>query len=308
MRNLCAIAVLTASLFAANVASADIQLYKGESMQSAGITLGSWGSGMAVEAGERAYMGTRAIKIISQGLHEGGSIQFKKPVELINSSVNDSDYLQFVVGLTVVKADVLRGNTPGLGTKSPAGSSYSPGGYSPQEFDVPTRPKVSTVRVVLESVDGKTTEATCGVPENDDQGWYKISIPFKALGLKAGDSFKLSKILMFTDIYDTMFVGEIGTIRDDSPIIINTAGDDQVIAAYDNVIFQAEADGGAATLHYSWNFGDQDPSGEDASGSLVSHQYKKGTGDGFYTVKLTVSDVWGVKKPVSTTLKIVVND
>jgi hypothetical protein len=184
----------------------------------------------------------------------------------------------------------------------PGGSSrYYSGG---QEFDVPSRPKVNRVRVVLESAGGRSVEATAEVPTARDEGWYKIAVPFKVLGLKEGDSFPVSRILVFTDVPDTIFVGQIGTVRDDTPITAY-AGEDQVVAVYDTVTLRAEAEGGASLLRYSWNFGDRDPNGEDASGIMVNHKFSKG---GDFTVKLTVSDVWGLKKPVVETIKITVND
>lgn len=286
--------------------SADIELFKGDPIRVAGLTLSGWGSGTAMEASDKVFTGTRCIKIVSQGLHEGGCLIYKNPIEIISGTVDDSDYLQFILGFTQMVREGT--NTPvgpgvpgGLsGGPSPRGSYYS----GSQEFEIPSRPKVNEIRVVLQSDDGRTVEVTQDVPTARDEGWYKIAIPFKVLGLKQGESFRVTRILIFTDVPDTIFLGQISTMKDDTPITVY-AGEDQVVAIYDTVTIRAEAEGGANMLRYSWNFGDRDPDGEDASGIMMSHKYTRG---GDFTITLTVSDLWGIKKPAVKKIKITVND
>ena len=304
MRNLCAIALILAAALSGTVARGEVLVFKGDAAPDAGITIGGWGSGAALESSERVYVGSRSVKITTEGLHEGGSIAFKNPIELLADPVDDNDYLQFVLAFTtIVRGPGMGSSGPGFGATSVPGLP-TPGSYYYHEFEIPSRPKVNTIRVVMESVDGRGVEATVDVPGSEEAGWYKISVPFKVLGFKQGESFRVSRICIFSDVADTFYLGEIGTVRDSTPITAQ-AGDDQVVAVYDTVTFPGEAEGGASMLRYSWNFGDRDPDGEDATGQLVTHKYTKG---GDFTVKLTVSDVWGIKKPAVATVAVSVND
>jgi hypothetical protein len=187
---------------------------------------------------------------------------------------------------------------PGAGSSMPTISSDY------DDSDTQLKPKATQVRVVIETPDDRSEEATQPMPDRDEEGWYKVSVPFKSLHFKTGESFPISRILIFTDVPDTFYLGEIITVRDDTPIIVNDI-DDQVIAIYDTVTFRADAEGGASTLRYEWNFGDKSPDGVDATGGIVNHQYMK---SGDFKVVLTVSDALGVKKPVKTQCTISVND
>jgi hypothetical protein len=255
------------------------------------------------------FEGSRSIKVQTQGLHEGGRIEYKTPMELVEPTVDANEYLQFVLSFaTYVRADVASFIGPGFGVTSAPGVSALPavGSYYYEE-ETPTRPKVNSVRVVLESVDGKTVDATADVPTEPDEGWYKVAIPFKVLGLKKGDSFKVARILFFTDVAETVYVGKIGTINDATPINVQN-GDEQVVAVNDTVTFRGDADSGVSMLRYTWNFGDhgeEDDLGVDATGQMVSHVFRKG---GELNVLLTVSDIWGIKAPVTTAFKVSVND
>lgn len=291
------------------LANADVAIFKGEPVSAAGITIGGWGSGSAVEASERFYEGTRSVKVTTQGLHQGGRIDYRNPVEIIEPGVDENCYIHIVM---VFPSLIRQGSpifvTPGFGAKSVPDEPTPVTSVSPYyyEEEIPTRPKINLFRIVLESADGESVDAISSVPfDADDDGWYKISIPFKALGLLGKSSFRVSRVLMFSDVPDTFYVGLIATIKDTTPIVVQP-GDEQVVAVGDTVTFQAEAYGGGTPLRYSWNFAERgDDDGEDAVGRIVSHVFKKG---GDYNVKLTVYDVWGIKKPATSIHRVIVND
>lgn len=290
--------------------SAEVMLFKGDPLYSSNISVGGWGSGTAVEASDRVLEGSRSIKITTQGLHEGARIDFRNPVEILSEPVDDGDYLQFDFSFTTVALGTSGfGATPGM--MGPPGMPGMPGmpqpnpGYYYGMENVPRQTKVNVIRLVIQSADGKSVEATQDVPQNEEDGWYRVSIPFKHMGLKQGDSFRISRVLVFTDVPDTFYLGKIGTIRDNASITASIESDEEVVAIYDVVTLRAEAEGGACALNYSWNFGDNGPDGTDATGNIVTHRYKKA---GDYTVKLTVSDGWGMKKPVTSTMQVTVND
>lgn len=306
MRNFCAVALVLATTLTAGTANAEVTLFKGDPITTVGITVNGWGSGTAVESSRRYYEGSRSIEISTQGLHEGGRIDFRNPIEMIEPTIDENEYLQLVVGFTsLVRSDASAFVGPGFGVKSAPGFSVIPevSVYYFEE-EIPTRPKVNNIRIVLESDNNRSIDATVDVQSDPDDGWYKVSIPLKTFGLKKGDSFKVKRVLVFSDVPDVLYVGRIGTVTDSDPIQVQS-GDEQVVAIGDTVTFRADADGGACMLKYSWNFGDRGGTGEDTTGQVVSHAFKRG---GDYDVTLTVSDVWGVKKPVKTIFKVSVND
>ncbi|MBI2843541.1 MAG: PKD domain-containing protein [Armatimonadetes bacterium] len=286
-----------------SAAQSEIVLFNGEPAYTTGITVGGWGSGSAIEVGDRVYNGSRSIKITSQGLHEGGCVIFKNPVDILSEPFDDNTYLQFIMQFaTVTRSDVVEAYGPGFGAMPMPGFPF-PGSYN-MDSDIPSKPKVGNVRIVLVSADGREIDVTQAVPPHSEGGWYTFGIPFKVLGIKQGESFPVSRIMLFTDVPDSVFLGQISTGEDDTPITAY-AGEDQVVAIYDSVVFQAEAEAGGSVLRYDWNFGDAGAAGVDGTGEVVMHQYRKG---GDYTVTLTVSDIWGMKAPVTSTCVVTVND
>jgi len=309
MRNLTFGLIVLGCVLMSSWAVADVALFKGQPVSVAGITIGGWGSGSAVEASERVYEGTRSVKVTTQGLYQGGRIDYRNPVEIIEPDVDETSYVHIAL---VFPSLIRQGSptfvTPGFGAKSVPDEPTPVASVSPYyyEEEIPTRPKSNLLRIVLESADGKAVDAMAPVPfDPDDDGWYKISIPFKALGLLGQSSFKVSRVLIFSDVPDTFYVGLITTVKDTSPIVVQP-GDEQVVAVGDTVTFQAEAYGGGTPLRYSWNFAERSgDDGEDAVGRIVSHVFKKG---GDYNVKLTVYDIWGIKKPATAIHRVIVND
>jgi hypothetical protein len=297
--------VITVMLIGVTV-NAEVMLFKGDPLATAGITLGGWGSGSAVEASERPYEGSRSIKVVSQGLHQGGRIDFKTPVEIIEAPASMDDYLQFTLNFTsVVRIGTSPFTAMGFGITSAPGVSILPSASSTYyyEDEVPVRAKVNTMRIVVVPTNGPAIDCLSDVPAVSPDGWYKIAIPFKVLGILKAQSFKVSRLAVFTDLPETFYVGEVSSVRDTTPISVQE-GDEQVVAANDIVTLQASAEGGSSMLHYAWNFGDGYKDGEDASGPVVSHQFKT---PGDFNVTLVVSDIWGIKKSATTTYKVSVN-
>lgn len=302
MRIVCAVAVILAVFVACGAHAAEVTLFKGEPVRLTGMTVGGWGSGTAIEASDRVFTGTRCIKITTQGMHEGARIEFKNPVELLVAPFDENTYLEFVFGFTTLLREVLGDALEeGYNFVIPLDQITDNSGLA---LDLISRPTIKSVRIVLESSDGRSVEATAGVPWNDKDGWYKIDVPYKSLGfVKQGESFKVSRITIGTDTPDTIFLGQLATTQDNSPIRVSP-GLDQIVAVGDTVYLRAEIEGGCSNLKCSWNFGDRDPEGDDAFGDTVAHMYRKA---GDFTVKVTVTDLNGVKEPVVKTLKVTVD-
>ena len=117
----------------------------------------------------------------------------------------------------------------------------------------------------------------------------------------------LRELRIFGDSPDTFNVGEIRTVTDTDPIVVEPL-DEQVVAAGDQVTFSATAEAGLSILRYSWNFGDSGDTLEDAVGRRVTHVFKKPSPENKpYVVTLTVTDLGGTKPPqtITTTVEVI---
>jgi len=264
-----------------------LSIYTGDPIERIGVKIGSWGSGKAEESTQVAFMGTRSLRITSRGLYDGGRLDFSTPLALGTYWEDPSAYLQIVARFRTSEES-------GYGGYSTFGTSSSV-----------TRGKpVRRVRAVL-VINGKFLEAQaplsgCKVGED---GWVRVSYPIAVIKNKHEIvDPKLERLIITGDGTEPFYVGEIRIISDKSPMRAY-AGEDQFVAARDDVMFKATAETGAAVVRYSWDFDASDGIQEDAVGEVVYHQYRK---PGEYTVTLTVSDIFGIKKPVTSTVKVTV--
>lgn len=252
-------------------------IYRGTPLSQEGITVGSWGSGRAVESKNVILTGSDSIEISTQGFYAGGRLDFTKPVTLYSGTPEGTRYLVFAFYFSDVR------------TVDPAAGT----GYS---FDVEpyTVPKVCKIRFVFTS-DNDTNisvEEPTGALDTDDQ-WVRIAVPLAKF--KAG-GFNLKRLLIFSDIPSTFNLGEIKLVTDNTPITVDPIGT-QTVAVYDHVFLTAEAEGGVSTLKYSWDFDSSNGIQEEQTGKVAHYVFTRG---GDFTVTLTVSDVDGLKKQAQT--------
>lgn len=278
---------------AAVAACADVKdesyIYKGAPLSGEGITVGSWGSGKAVESTKRILTGSNSIQITTDGFYAGGRINFTKPVTLFTGTPAKDKYIVFTFYFEEIK------------TVDPAAGT----GYS---FDVESYvvPKISTLRFVFTSEDGAviSAEEQTGIVDSDDN-WVRIAVPLTKLKSSEGESgFRLQTLVICSDIPGTFSLGEIKLATDDTPIKVDSVGS-QTVAVWDQVFVVAEAEGGVSTLKYSWDFDDKNGIQEEQTGKAARYVFTRG---GDYTVTLTVSDVNGIKSPVQTSSVISVID
>lgn len=271
----------------------EVYIYRGAPIAQSGISVGSWGSGQALESSDstRVLTGSRSIKITTQGLYAGARIDFAQPVALFSDGIDPSRYVIFVFYFEDVQ------------TIDPAAQNPV---YS-YEVEPYTIPKVSTVRFVFVGEDGKQVEVEEPTnPLDPETNWCTVAVPlakFRSVAQEVSE-FKLKRLLIFTDIPNTFYLGEIKLVTDKFPIKVD-ALPSQVVVVYDEVILQAKADGGVASLTYSWDFDASNGIQEEATGPIGRYVYTKG---GDYTVTLTVKDADGIKQPVSVTTTISVNE
>lgn len=299
MRSLLVLLVLALVLGAAGAHAApsdrEVYIYRGAPASDSGITVGSWGSGKAIESKEKVLAGSQSIKITTQGFYSGGRIDFAQPVTLFTDGIDPKRYMVFSFFFNDVQV-----------VDPAAGTNYW--------FDVEpyTVPKASKMRFVLISDTGLSVSAVQSTnPVDPDDNWVRVAVPLAKFNLPEGiNEFRLKRLLVFSDAPGTLsspavtFLGEIKMVTDNQPIRVDSLGG-QVVAVYDDVFFVANAQGGVSSLKYSWDYDAGNGIQEETTGPVGRYMYTRG---GDFTVTLTVTDTDGLKTPVSVRATVSVND
>ncbi|MCL5283159.1 MAG: PKD domain-containing protein [Armatimonadetes bacterium] len=301
---LCAFAVMVMTVGAANAQLASI--YSG-SGRNGGVEVASWGSGEVAFDQNNVYTGVRSIKVTTQGMFQGARIELAEPIDLSPYIGSTSDYLDFVFRIARQNRNNrgygfgpggFMGGPPNTMTGPPNFGGYNQNNQNQYQQNV----EIKDLRYVLVTTDGKRVEGEIPIKSQrqDDQGWYNLGVPFAVMKtLASGD--KLKEVQVFADAPGSFYLGEIHIINDTTPIHANSL-DDQTEPKDSELTFRGSADDGVTPLVYSWNFGEiKGDKGVDAVGRRVTHIFRK---SGDYTVTLTVSDLYGFKKPSVTTCRV----
>ena len=149
------------------------------------------------------------------------------------------------------------------------------------------------------------SEAYVNVGTNSgDKAWKGISVPLNAITGLARTNKIVRDIAFSGDATATFFVGEIRVVSDTTPITGEVNVREVNLALGDELELKGTGFGGASILKYSWDFDDKDGIQEDAEGQVVKRKFRV---PGKYTVTLTITDQYGLKKPYKTSLKVTVN-
>ncbi len=268
-------------------------LYKGDPIDSKTIAIGSWGSGFCEDISKSGYTGTHSLKITARSLYEGGRIDFLTPVDLTRHFANPNAYIQFVAKMQL---DATNEEDP-----------YLEGFFPAEDTSAAAKTRVRRLKLTMWFEAGPAVECQVDISgfKVADDGWMRISFPLSKLKTKREMSaYKVKRLVISGDGSEPFYIGQIQIVTDTKPITAD-AGLPQYVAANDDILFRPHSDGGAAALRYAWDFDSSDGIQEDTLGEVVYHRYRKA---GKYTVTLTVSDVFGIKKPVTSTVVIDVFD
>lgn len=166
---------------------------------------------------------------------------------------------------------------------------------------------LKNIRIIVTTSDGLKSEAYIPVNTSTatERGWRSIALPLQAIsGLNRTN--KIIKEIAFSgDGSSTFYIGDLRIVNDSTPIQGEIENQDLNFAVGDTVTFQASGTGGSTVLKYSWDFGANNGIAEDAVGQTVKRKFRK---PGKYKVTLTISDMYGLKPPVTRTADVVVND
>lgn len=178
-------------------------------------------------------------------------------------------------------------------------------------------PPVTKLRLLFTLADGRQADVLRAVPETSDvsvgQGWYSVNVPLSTLKFGPGADSALKSVTVGGDHYGVFYIGRMRFASDASPITasIDAPGDAD---PGEEVALRAKAEGGLSNLKYVWSLGPNAavvPSPTDLSTTdpltrpQLDANFEEGGKD--VTVTLTVSDLDGLKKPVTTTKVIHIN-
>lgn len=270
----------------------DVTVFNGEDPSAEGMTLGGWGSGSAVKTQEQRLEGSWGIKLTTQGLYAGGRVDFGQPVTLFSNNNTAGRYLQFTF--------LFLGSDKTL--VNPAASTE----YTWTDVEPYWKPKANKMRFMFVSDAGATVEVTepTGAIDPDDN-WMRLAVPVAKMKTKDDvKDFRLKRLLIFTDLPVTFYMGSMKLVTDTEPIKVEPI-DPRTVAIMDPQYFVADAKGGVSSLNYAWDFDKTNGIQAESTDRISKTVYTKG---GDYTVTLTVSDADGIKAPVTITTLITVTD
>jgi hypothetical protein len=290
---------------------------RGDSKETSGVTWESWGSGRAEDVTQYAYSGQHSLKIYTQGYYQGATLNLAKPANLGTFTANRDAYLQIAVLVPQAAGAGGRpggpppGGPPGLGGASGGGrpgagglggAGRGRGGAGTGRNAKAKEPKnLANLRVVLMTTDNQPLEFLLPLETaTEDKYWKLLDIPVAMIpGIKPDTQIKA--IQLFGDQPETFYLGQIRVVIDATPISVDPIMG-KVFPKNESYQFIGKASAGYTPLRYSWDWDVSDGIQDDGEGRVISHAYHK---SGDFTAALTVSDVYGIKAPV--TVKFSVN-
>jgi hypothetical protein len=305
----------------------ELLIYNGQPLSELKLQAGGWGSGTLFESKDIVYRGTSSLKLISLNYYEGGRLDFSTPLDLSSYLKNPFAFLRFRIfpttspivstfpgaggfmpgggalgagGMFVAPPGApggMAGGAPGM----PGGAPGMPGGVQFPGGAYPSVYQLKSFRIVLICEDGLLVSENFPFDMQMVMGerFYSVAIPFNSF--KGNGNGIVKRMLIFTNSPQTIYIGQISVIVDDTPITVVVPS--KSIAARVNtfVQFSALARAGVSSLRYTWDFDDSNGIQEESIGRAVLHSFTK---TGTFNVTITVSDLAGVKKPAREKIKV----
>ncbi len=273
-----------------------------------GVSLMPWGSGTISETDETAFEGATSIRISSRNYFQGGIINYSSAVDLSGAFGNKNNLLVLTMrvpsepGATGSKG----GGKGGLGAGGAGDLGLNKGASSGAGATATSSAVVEKVRLVIATTDGMRSEAFLDVKGKvaDDKGWIKGSIPLQAIAGFEKTNKKIESIAIASDAVATFYIGQAEISSDSTPLYGEINQGDLNLALGDQVQFVASGYAGATPIKFDWDFDSADGIQVDASGQVTKRRFRK---PGDFVVTLTISDVYGLKAPYKTSIKVTVN-
>jgi len=296
------------------------QIYQGiRTIKDQKISLAGWGSGTVAETDGIAYEGTKSIRVSTRNFFQGGNIMLGNPIDLAKKYDDKNDLLTFTFFLedsgwvygSADKADLTSGHD-GLKSKGGGAAGITRGvshGLNAHAAPPPFKPKIKSFRLIFTTTDNKRSEVYIPIGTSQSAanayGWRSVSVPLQSINGLDRTNKVIKQVSVSADTFATVYVGELEVRTDETPIngeVMNVTSLN--LALGDKVTLSAQGNGGSSVLVYDWDFDSTDGIQVDAEGSNVTHQFRKA---GKFKVTVTISDLYGLKKPFVTTFPVTVN-
>lgn len=298
-----------------------------------GITLIGWGNGRVAQSEENAFEGAQSLRVSSRNFFQGGILQYAKPIDLSGPFADKSMLLSLtlsVPGAMAVSggggsAGSVGGAVSGGGGRAGGGRAGAGGGRAGGQSgggggadSVAGGPggsgassstaaqSLKKVRVVVGTSDGKHSEGYMDIStaKADARGWFATGVPLQAIAGFEKTNKMVTSIAISGDAIATYYVGNIKVISDTTPVYAEPSIRDLNLAFGDEVTFSAGGSAGATPVKFIWDFDSRDGIQNDAEGQTLTHRFRT---PGEFEVTLTAVDIYGLKQPYSTKIKVVVN-
>lgn len=263
----------------------EVYIYKGGPLSPDGITVNSWGSGLAKESQEKVFNGSQSVRITTESMYSGGRMDFSQPITLFSDGVDNKRYIVFTFFFQEVQ------------TVDPAAGTAD--AYDVEPYSIP---RANKIRFVFISDTGASVSAEEPTrPLDPDDNWVRVAVPLAKFKMPSGvNEFRLKRLLIFSDVKSTIYLGEIKLVSDDSPIKVDKF-DKRTIAVMDPVFFVPAVEAGISSLKYTWDFDEANGVQPECTDMVGKYVYTKG---GDFNITVTVSDVDGIKTPVTVKFPI----
>ena len=319
--------LVTAGLMAVPASAQELYI-SAKTVADQGITLIGWGNGRVAEADEVPFEGTNSLRFSSRNFFQGGILNFDNPVNLSSPFADRSNLLHFTFNVPSAggSGGALGGpggrgglgGPPGAGGPGGLGGPPGAGGPGGQVGGPPgggglgggsqqaTDP-LEQVRVVVTTTDGLRSEGYLDISTSlpDDRGWMSVGIPLQAINGFERTNKTVKSIAISGDAVATYYLGSIKVINDTTPVFADMNYQAELNLAFgDQITFAAGGSAGATPVKFIWDFDSRDGVTGDVEGQTVTHRFRN---PGEFEVTLTAVDIYGLKQPYTTKIKVVVN-
>jgi hypothetical protein len=258
------------------------------------------------------------VRVSTRNYFQGGIMTLGQPVDLAKKYEDKSNLLRLTFFLEdagwVYGMDAKNARNGRLGgdlVGSGGGATGLRSGKGAKVTGIPVipfKPKIKQLRMIVSTTDGKKSEIYIPVGTSQSAanalGWRSVAVPLQAINGFDRTNKIVDGIAFSADTYATVYVGEMNVMNDTTPIRGGVNADKLNLALGDEVKLTAWGDAGASVLQYQWDFDDRDGIQVDSEGQVVSRKFRK---PGSFKVTLTISDLYGLKKPYVTSFPVTVN-
>lgn len=316
---------LSGLLLLGAIAQAQVVYEPTQSAEDQGLKLSGWGSGSIGQEDDIVFDGGHSIRISSRNFFQGGRIVFSKPIDVSAQFASKENLLKFMLNIPSST-----GTSPAGGVGAPMGAGGGrPGGGGGQVGGDPGRggaggvgiggpegggqtaaanqtKAASKVRVVFTTTDGKHGETYLDISTSlkDERGWFAVGIPLQAINGLADTNKQIASMAISLDSVATVYLGDAKVIKDGTPVFADPNVRELNLAFGDEFTFTAAGSAGATPVKFLWDFDSADGISIDAEGPFVKRRFRR---EGTFTVTLTAVDIYGLKQPYTTTIKVIVN-